>query len=87
MIVGSSIFPVAKIAIGKACSIGNQDIPGLGQCVDDGEIHQQAMQALKRQQDLEAIFQGVADMESGRTQLEEARPELAVKLGSTDKQA
>ena len=36
--------------------------------VVDDQTHRRAMQALKQQEDLAAIQQGIADMEAGRTQ-------------------
>ena len=42
--------------------------------VVDADIHRQAMDALRRQQDREAIAQGIAEMESGEgISIEEAR--------------
>lgn len=42
--------------------------------VVDAEIHRQAMAALRRQQDREAIAQGIAEMEAGEgISVEEAR--------------
>ena len=46
------------------------------------QIHRRAMQALKQQQDLEAIRRGVAQMEAGGgTSLRETREQLAQELG------
>lgn len=46
------------------------------------QIHRRAMQALKQQQDLEAIRRGVAQMEAGGgTSLQETREQLAQELG------
>lgn len=40
----------------------------------DSEVHRQAMDALRRQQDLDAIAQGIAEMEAGEgIPLEDAR--------------
>ncbi len=40
----------------------------------DGDVHRQAMDALRRQQDRDAIAQGVAEMEAGEGMpVEEAR--------------
>lgn len=48
----------------------------------DEQVHRRAMQALKQQQDLEAIRKAVAQMEAGGgTLLQEARPQLAQELG------
>lgn len=48
----------------------------------DSEIHQRAMHALKQQQDLEAIREGVRQMEAGGgTPIAEARAELAAEFG------
>ena len=45
-------------------------------------VHLLAMQALKSQQDLEAIRRGVAQMDAGTgTPVEEARQQLAHELG------
>jgi len=45
-------------------------------------VHLRAMQALKSQQDLNAIRRGVAQMEAGsRTSVEEVRRQLARELG------
>lgn len=48
----------------------------------DSEMHRQAMEALRRQQDHEAIAQGIAEMEAGGgIPLEEAFAEMRVRLG------
>jgi hypothetical protein len=48
----------------------------------DEQVHRRAMQALKQQQDLEAIRKGVAEMEAGGgTLLQDARQQLAQELG------
>ena len=48
----------------------------------DEQVHRRAMQALKQQQDLEAIRRGVAQMEAGGgTSLQETREQLAQELG------
>jgi predicted transcriptional regulator len=45
-------------------------------------VHLRAMQALKHQQDLEAIRRGVAQMDAGKgTPVEEVRQQLARELG------
>ncbi len=45
--------------------------------VVDGETHRQAMQALRRQQDREAIAEGIAQMEAGEgTPIEDAFEEI-----------
>ena len=50
--------------------------------VVDGEIHRQAMEALRRQQDREAIAQGIAEMEAGGGKpLGQAFAELRARLG------
>ncbi|MEZ5942921.1 MAG: hypothetical protein R3C18_16130 [Planctomycetaceae bacterium] len=48
----------------------------------DSETHQQAMAALRRQRDRDAIAEGVADMEAGRFQpLDEAFADIRGRLG------
>lgn len=48
----------------------------------DSEIHQRALQTLKRQQDREAIAEGLADMEAGRVvPLDQAFEEIRNRLG------
>ncbi|MBT5019482.1 hypothetical protein N8590_02535 [bacterium] len=52
----------------------------------DSEIHQRAIQALKRQQDREAIAEGLADMEAGRVvPLDQAFEEIRTRLELHDK--
>ena len=52
----------------------------------DEIIHREAMLALQRQQDLEAIRRGVAQMEAGEgIPLEEARRQLARELGFSER--
>lgn len=46
------------------------------------QVHQRAMQALKQQQDLDAIRQGLTQMKSSAgTPVQEAREQLAQELG------
>ena len=48
----------------------------------DSDIHQRAMQALKQQQDLQAIREGIAQMQSGGgTRIADAREQQAEELG------
>ena len=48
----------------------------------DSETHRQMVEALRRQEDREAIAQGIADMEAGRGKpLDEAFAEMQVRLG------
>ncbi|MEQ9407578.1 MAG: hypothetical protein RIK87_07605 [Fuerstiella sp.] len=48
----------------------------------DGDIHQRAMRALKQQQDLDAIREGIEQMQAGGgTPIAEAREQLARELG------
>lgn len=53
--------------------------------VVDGETHRQAMEALRRQQDREAIAEGIAQMNAGDVvSLEEARRQTRQELLSQD---
>ena len=48
----------------------------------EGETHRQAMQALQRQQNYDAIAEGIAQMEASEGQpLEETETELRKQLG------
>ena len=48
----------------------------------DGETHRQAMEALRRQQDRDAIAEGIAQMETGQGKpLDEAFEEIRDRLG------
>ena len=48
----------------------------------DEQVHRRAMQALKQQQDLEAVRRGVSQMKAGGgTPLQDARNQLALELG------
>lgn len=50
--------------------------------VVDADIHRQAMEALHRQQDRDAIAQGIAEMEAGQGKpLDQAFAEMRVRLG------
>jgi hypothetical protein len=50
--------------------------------VVDGDVHRQAMDALRRQQDREAIAQGIAEMEAGQGKpLDQAFAEMRSRLG------
>ena len=56
--------------------------------VVDGDVHREAMAALKRQRDRDAIAEGVADMEAGRgLPVAEADAHLREKLGFPPRQA
>ena len=53
----------------------------------DGETHRQAMDALRRQQDRNAIAQGIAEMEAGLgTPLEVAFDDIRANLGLRQRQ-
>jgi hypothetical protein len=53
--------------------------------VVDGETHRQAMEALRRQQDREAIAEGIAQMKTGDVvSLEEARRQTRQDLLTLD---
>ncbi|MCO6456069.1 MAG: hypothetical protein J5I93_12285 [Pirellulaceae bacterium] len=55
--------------------------------VVDVEIHRQAMHALRRQQDRDAIAQGIAEMEAGEgTPLGEAFDSIRANLGLRQRQ-
>ena len=48
----------------------------------DSETHRRAMEALRRQQDREAIARGIAEMEAGQGKpLDEAFAEMRTRLG------
>ncbi|MCA9202652.1 MAG: hypothetical protein KDA59_06395 [Planctomycetales bacterium] len=48
----------------------------------DGETHRRAMEALRRQQDHEAIAEGIAQMEAGEGKpLDRAFADMRVRLG------
>lgn len=50
--------------------------------VVDADTHRQAMEALRRQQDREAIAQGIAEMEAGQGKpLDQAFAEMRTRLG------
>jgi hypothetical protein len=50
--------------------------------VVDAEVHRQAMEALRRQQDRDAISRGIVEMEAGAgTSLEEAFDDIRANLG------
>lgn len=50
--------------------------------VVDADIHRQAMDALRREQDREAIAQGLAEMEAGQGKpLDQAFGEMRARLG------
>lgn len=50
--------------------------------VVDAEVHRQAMEALRRQQDRDAIARGIAEMEAGAgISLDEAFDEIRANLG------
>ena len=52
----------------------------------DGEVHHKAMDALRRQDDLAAIQEGIDDMEAGRGMpVEEADSRIREKLGFPSK--
>ncbi len=51
-------------------------------------VHERAMDALKRQQDIDAIAEGIADMQAGRGMpVAEADEHLRKKLGFSPRQA
>ncbi len=53
----------------------------------DGETHRQAMEALRRQQDRDAIAQGIAEMEAGKGMpLAEAFNDIRSNLGLVQRQ-
>lgn len=53
----------------------------------DSDIHRQAMQALRRQQDRDAIAQGIAEMNAGKgTTLVEAFDDIRMGLGLRQRQ-
>jgi hypothetical protein len=50
--------------------------------VVDADTHRQAMEALRRQQDREAIAQGIAEMEAGQGKpLDQAFADMRARLG------
>jgi hypothetical protein len=56
--------------------------------VVNGEIHQRAMEALRRQQDHDAIARGIEDMEAGRGRpLEEVDADIREEFGFPPRQA
>lgn len=56
--------------------------------VVDADIHRQAMDALRRQQDRDAIAQGIAEMEAGEgTPLDEAFDDIRANLGLRQRQS
>ena len=53
----------------------------------DAELHQRAMRALQRQEDLAAIQEGIDDLEAGRGMpIEEADSRIREKLGFPSRQ-
>ena len=53
----------------------------------DGETHRQAKEALRQQQDREAIAKGIAQMEAGQTKpLDEAFEDIRGRLGFPQRQ-
>lgn len=55
--------------------------------VVDADIHRQAMDALRRQQDRDATAQGIAEMEAGEgTSLDEAFDDIRAILGLRHRQ-
>lgn len=55
--------------------------------VVDAEVHRQAMEALRRQQDRDAIAQGISEMEAGEgISLDEAFDDIRANLGIRQRQ-
>ncbi len=53
----------------------------------DSDVHRRAMEALRRQQDRDAIAQGIAEMEAGEgTTLDEAFDEIRANLALRQRQ-